>query len=481
MKKRIIRGEILHSDQTAVMDDKGNVKTFRELAEEAEELVRYMEERSLLFLLCDHQTETLQFLYEVLYMNYVPLLLPEDMDGGLLDDLVRVYRPQYIYCPKVYEAVRYGPDIKEWEAHRLIKTGMARYGIHGDVALLLSTSGTTGSPRLVKISYENLYDNAEYACRHLEIQSGHKGISPLPFYYTYGFSFCLWHWHCGASVLVTEASVLSREFSDFFRKQKANHFAATPYTYQMLQKIRFWDQRKLEYLHWAMSGGAQLSEHDQASLTAVLKEKFLIGYGQTECTCIISAAGFMQETVKPRTIGRPFDNMKVMIDQNTGELLVRSRSVCMGYAECPEHLAESDRNQGLLHTGDVAYMDTDGYIYLKGRLTRYAKILGKRVSLDDVERHLKGRFPNMEFACLEAGQSLGVFYAGAGKNQEKDMLLLLDEKMKIPGRMVRCRYLEKIPRNNAGKIMYSRLKELNDDTQDTENLSGTVQQGNTAG
>ena len=474
--RRVVREEVLRSEQYAIMDDRGNKKTYRELAEEAEELKCYMEEHSLVFLLCDHSLETLQFLYEVLYMNFVPLLLPADMDN-----LIRIYRPQYVYCHRSHEAGRYGDGVKEWKTHRLIKTAMDRYEIHADVALLLSTSGTTGSPRLVKLSYDNLYDNAEYACRHLEIESRHKGISPLPFHYTYGFSFCLWHWHCGASVLITEASVLSRDFCDFFSEQRADHFAATPYTFQMLQKIRFWDLKKQEYLHWAMSGGAQMSEHDQISLIAVLKEKFLIGYGQTEGTCIISAANFASEPIKLGTIGKPFDNMKVIVDQETGELLVRSKSVCMGYAECPEHLAEGDRNQGLLHTGDMAYIDADGYIYLKGRLSRYTKILGKRVNLDDVERYLRKRFPDLEFACVGPEQRLRVFYTGAGKNLEKEILMLLDEKMKIPGKMVCCRYLEEIPRNNAGKVMYTRLKELDYDREDTENLPGSVRPGSGEG
>lgn len=458
--RAMIRDEILQSDNTALTDDKGNQITYKELAEQAEKLKRHMEERSLLFILCDHQMETAEFIYQVMYLERVPLLLADDIDGELLEHLINIYQPQYIYCKLTHGLCGCYAHKAELGNHILLKTEKKMCDLHPDLALLLSTSGTTGSAKLVRLSYDNLYDNAEGACVHLNIRKGQKGISPLPLNHAYGFAFCLWHWHCGATVLMTGESVISKGFGEFFTKEKANHFAATPYTFYMLQKIRFWNSEKLKTLHWAMSGGAQLSEQGQNDLTNSLEGKFCIGYGQTECTCIISATDFTDGNIKWGTVGKPFRNMKITIDRKTGELIIQSKSVCMGYVERKEQLADGDVNQGILHTGDVADIDNEGYIYLRGRLKRYVKILGKRISLDDMADYLERKYKNAEFACTGTDDNIVVYHTGTDDDMEKEIRNLLDRSLKIPSRFVSCLYISEIPRNSSGKIAYAKLKEF---------------------
>lgn len=468
--KRIVRNEVVQSDNIAIADDKGNVITYKELAKEAERLSQFVEKRSLIFILCDHQFETVKLLYEILYLNRIALLLAEDIDKELLNDLITIYQPQYIYCNSTCETGRHYCHVVKFEQHMLLKTDNRRYPIHQDVALLLSTSGTTGSSKLVKLSYENLYNNAEYADLHLGVRSGHKGLSPLPVHYTYGFAFCLWHWHCGATLLITKESAVSNKFNEFYMKEKINNFAATPYTYEVLQRVRFWDPEKVKYLHFAMSGGAQLSEQVQIDMIAIMRDKFWIGYGQTECTCIISGASFKSDNLKLGTVGKAFDNMHVLTDSESNELIIKSRSVCMGYANDIAQLADGDRNRGILHTGDVVYMDDEGYIYLRGRLARYVKVLGNRVNLDDVEKYLKNKFKDADFACIGIDNQLSIFYSAAESSLDAEIALVLDRNMKIPHKFVLCRYLESIPRNAAGKIMYANLEEMSNEGKDTEYL-----------
>lgn len=470
--KTIIREEVLQSDLTAIADDKGKKFTYRELRERAQGLENFMEERSLVFILCDHQLETIGFVYQVLTANRVPLLLAPDIGQDMLDNLISIYEPGYIYCRRKHLMCRQYAGSFELEEHVLLQTGGKSFDIHPDVALLLSTSGTTGSAKLVKLSYDNLYDNSEYACRHLGIESSQKGISPLPVNYTYGFAFCLWHWHCGATLLVTDKPVISREFKDFYVRERANNFAATPYSWQMLQRVRFWDEENIPYLHFAMSGGGQMPEKDQISLVALLKEKFWIGYGQTECTCIVTAMNFDERNIKTGSIGKPFANMEVLTDKDTGELLIKSKSICMGYANCKKQLAEGDVNHGIMRTGDVADMDEDGCIYLKGRLTRYVKVLEKRVSLDDMENYLKNKYAGIEFACTGEDNSIRIFYTEGKEDLKEEITAMLDRNLKIPGRFVSCFSLKTIPRYDTGKIMYSRLKEMN--CEDERNHSGNV-------
>ena len=460
--KKIVRDEILKSDYVAIADDRGNKITFKELAEKAEEIGQYVRTRSLIFLLCDHHRETLEFIYEVLYLNIVPLLLPQDIARELLDPLLERYQPQYIYCSKSHElGGRYGCAM-EFQEHALFRTDASDCPVHPDVALLLSTSGTTGSAKLVKISYDNLYDNAKYGCIHLDIQAGQKALSPLPFHYAYGISFCAWHWHCGATVLTTEKPVISREFQEFFTRERVNNFAATPYTYQVLQKLQFWSPEKLDSLRFAISSGAQMTENEQRALISVMKEKFWIGYGQTECIGILLGTNFSEDNIKVGSVGRPFDNVKVIKDPETGEMLIKSRCVCMGYANAGEDLACGDVNQGLLHTGDVFMQDEEGYIYLKGRLKRYVKVLGKRISLDDLADYLGNKYPCAEFACTGADNHICIYHTKPEKDAEDEIRTLLDRNMNIPSKFVFCYALDRLPREGSGKIAYSKLRETDE-------------------
>lgn len=460
--RSIIKEEIMHSDLVAMKDDRGNKITYKELEIESQSLFINIEERSLVFILCDHQMETVKFIYEILQINSVPLLLDAAVDQELIESLVGHYGPQYIYCKKICHLSENYCYKLEYEQHFLLETGNKRYKIHSDVALLLSTSGTTGSPKLVKLSYDNLFNNAKYVCKLMDIDKGQKGISPLSMGYVYGLNFYIWHWYCGATLLITEEPVFSNKFCEFYEKEKANNFAGIPYTYQMLKRIKFWSPEKLKYLHRAMSAGTQMSEKDQISLVSLMKEKFWILYGQTECTGVISGMNFEYDNIKLGSVGRVLENADAVINDKTKELEVKGNCICMGYANGIEKLSEGDVNQGILHTGDMATMDEEGCIYLKGRLTRYVKILGKRVSLDDVEEYLKNKFSDMDFACIDSEDTIVVYCSDMDgeKIYCDEIISLLDCKMQIPKKFVSCVKLEKLPRNIAGKVMYAELENL---------------------
>lgn len=460
MRKRIVREEILYSDRTAITDAGGNKVTYKGLAEKAESFLSHMEERSLIYILCDKQMETVEFIYSMFYLNIVPLLLPEDIEKELVEKLIAHYRPQYIYCSKSSEiSCLYQQEI-ELENHIVMKTSACQCDIHPDIAVLLSTSGSTGSSKLVKLSYDNLCSSAEQVCSCLDIQCGQKGISPLSMSYVYGLTFCIWHWYCGAELLVTDASILSSEFREFYKREKANNFAGTPYMYQMMQRIRFWDADTLATLHRAMSGGSQMLDSVQEEMISIMQDKFWIMYGQTECTGTILGMNFDKDNIKLGSIGRALKDVEAEADKKTGELILKSRNVSMGYVNNAGQLADGDVNQGVLHTGDVVYIDDDNCIYLRGRLNRYVKILGKRVSLDDIEKFLNNMIPDAGIACAGADDSIFVFYSGKIGELDRRVPDLLDCKMKIPKKFISCFYVEEIPRNSSGKIMYAKLNEM---------------------
>lgn len=463
---RVVRDDVLFSDRIALRDDCGKQMSYLELYRESEILTCCMKARSLVFVLCDHKLETLAFLYETITQNRVPLLLGRDINREFLDKLIQLYQPSYIYCSKEHDLVKEYLVVLEKEFHALLKVNEETISVHPDVAVLISTSGTTGSPKFVKLSYANLFFAAKGAGEHFHIQSGMKGITLLPIQSVYGFSVFLWHWHCGATMLLTEHSVISRQFRELFESEAIEHFAGVSFTYQMLERVQFWNKRICKNLHWAMSGGSQMSEIQQEKMISVLGDKFWIAYGQTESTSAFAGTNFSSNAIKWKTVGKPFENATLCISEYTGELIVEGPCVCMGYALCAADLVKEDVNQGVLYTGDVAHIDEDGDIFLKGRLKRFVKILSKRISLDEVEVFLNNRYPNDTFACCGVDDRIEVYYTVQGKEMfskemfSKEIKGLLEQMMKIPAKFVHCYPISEVPRNKTGKIQYSELEGL---------------------
>lgn len=455
----IVKDEIQYSDFVAIADDSGNRISYRELAEKARHNLAATEERSLIFILCDYQIETVEFIYEIMYLNRVPLLLSSDIDTELLDALIQTYQPQYIYCQRSCEIDGSYREEGNFKEHVLLKTDNLKVEIHPDVALLLSTSGTTGSAKLVKLSYDNIRSAGEYAGLHMGIEEGQKGLCPSPLNHILGFIFCMWHWCQGATVFVTEELVISKSFQEFYRRERINNFAATPYVFRMLQKVSFWDEEKVGYLHRAVAAGEKMPEEEQAQLSMVLGDKMWIAYGQTECAGYISDINIQESCGKKTAVGKTLEHIEARADEKTNELVVKSESVCMGYATHVTELAEGDVHQGILHTGDMVRIDAEGCIYLMGRLTRYVKVLGKRINLDDIENYLGRKFPGTEFACVGEDNRISVFHTCEEGDLNQRIRILLDHNMKIPQKYVVCFYLKEMPRSDTGKILYRKLEQ----------------------
>lgn len=464
--KQAIRKEVILSNNVAIRDDKKKEITYKELYYESEQIADLIEERSLVFVLCDHHIETLAFIYEVILQNRVPLLLSGDISQEFLERYIGLFRPSYIYCSSLHK-IKEGYDcLLEMKAHVLLSTKEEKIELHSDLALLLCTSGTTGSPKLVKLSYENLYNSFKYVGSYFDISQEQVGISASPINFIFGIGVCFLHWHCGATILTTEYPIFSLEFNQFFTSERVNNFAAVPFIYQTLNRIGFWNNEKLGNLHWAMTGGAQMSETEIKNMISILGDKFWMVYGQTECVGTVLGINYKKEESKISSIGRPLEHIDISLDNKTDELVIHTKAVCMGYATCAEELKLGDVNHGIWHTGDVAYIDEDGYFYLKGRIARFIKILGNRISLDEIERYLKEKYNEIEFACIGVDDKIEIYHSGDIK-RNKEITILLSEIFKIPEKFVSCYIISEIPRTESGKIQYVKLKEYSNGAKDS--------------
>lgn len=429
--------------------------------------------KKLAFCLCSNTHPSLAGYMSMLENGIVPVMLDAGKDVELLQNLYVHYRPELIWCPSQLVSLLGGAvNFFSFGTYSLLGCSHNAESrvLHPDLALLLTTSGSTGSPKLVRLSYENLRSNAESIATYLQITSEERPITSLPMYYSYGLSVINSHLVRGATILLTDKPVIQKEFWSFAKEQKATSLAGVPYTYEMLRRLRVF-RMDLPYLKTMTQAGGKLNADlakEYIEQAAVVGKRFIVMYGQTEATARMSYLPWEHAAEKYASIGIAIPGGSFMLtdtDGNVitcpdvdGELVYKGPNVSMGYAECVEDLAKGDENQGILHTGDIARRDADGYYYITGRLKRFVKIWGNRCNLDATEQLVKSITPDC--ACAGVDDRITVFVTENG--QESRIRTYLSEKTGLNVRAFAVKVIDTIPKNPSGKVLYSELQKMLD-------------------
>ena len=273
--------------------------------------------------------------------------------------------------------------------YSLIKLSQNRiYKLHEDLGILLSTSGSTGSPKLVRLTYENIYSNALAISNYLSIDQNERPITSLPMHYSFGLSIINSHLIEGATILLTKNSLMEREFWSFLQLHKGTSLSGIPYSFEILKKNSVF-KMDLPYLKTITQAGGRLSDDLNTEFSEFCKKKkirFYIMYGQTEATARMSYLPFNNSISKIGSIGIPIPGGEFsLIDENgstieendiEGELVYKGKNVSLGYAFCIKDFSKGDENNGVLFTGDIAKRDSDGYYYIVGRKNVLLNYLG---------------------------------------------------------------------------------------------------------
>ena len=348
------------------------------------------------------------------------------------------------------------------------KQEIEKTAINPELALCLTTSGSTGSPKFVRLSLANVKANAEQIAEYLEIDENERPVTVLPSYYSYGVSIINSHLIKGATILMTEGTIAQREFWNFLKEQKATSISGVPYTYEMLKMLRFF-RMDLPYLKTMTQAGGKLNKDIAKEYIEFAKEKgkkFFVMYGQTEATARMSYLPFEHALEKYASIGIAIPRGKFsLIDVNgnpieesdvDGELVYIGPNVSLGYAECRADLAKGDENHGELHTGDVARRDSDGFYYITGRMKRFVKVWGNRCNLDATEQMVKSITTSC--ACVGVDDKITIFVTEQGL--EESIIKLLAEKTGFNPKAFEVRIIEAIPVKSSGKIDYPAMQAM---------------------
>ena len=208
-----------YQDNLALADEYGNSLTYRQMVAETDRIAKAVRERCLVFCLCRNEIGSILGYVSFVNHGIVPVLLNSHLEETLLDNLLHIYEPSYLWIPKdQYVQFQNMDIILERYGYLLLRTDFSnKYPLYDDLALLLTTSGSTGSPKFVRQSYENILDNAKSIVKYLELDETERPITTLPMNYTYGLSIINSHLLVGAAILVTEKTLMQKEFWKFFQ------------------------------------------------------------------------------------------------------------------------------------------------------------------------------------------------------------------------------------------------------------------------
>ena len=448
-------------DRIACIDDQtGRVWTYGDLLSQVEHCKRALLQgwrKRLALVLCQNSLESLVAYLSALQLRDAVILLDGTLAPQIVEKVVSKYAPDWIFAATgEWHFPLYRPTASDLNGFLFLRETPRERLIYSDLALLLSTSGSTGSPKLVRLSYESVAANAASIAEYLCLNHDERPITTLPMPYAYGLSVINSHLQMGAAILLTNRSVTQREFWNFFNEHGASSLAGVPYTYQMLLRMGLL-KKNLPSLRTLTQAGGRLDPHYIEEIHAIASQKgwrFFVMYGQTEATARISYVSPEQLASKIGSIGRAIAGGKMTVDPNSDELIYRGPNVMLGYAESEADLRKGDELRGELHTGDLGKQDEDGFFYITGRMKRFLKSFGRRLNLDEIEATLQQK-TGQAVACF--GDDDKMFVALQNTTWKTAVIEILSGMYGLHRSTYRVLCIEAIPHTVRGKIDYPAL------------------------
>lgn len=378
----------------------------------------------------------------LLSANVVCIIVDPDIQDSRFAALIAQYRP--------------AATVELGQVERLTEPNTS---IFEQVAVLLPTSGSTGAPKHVALSYQNLNSNAASIAQYLPIEPTDRALSTLPLYYSYGLSVVNSHLSKGANLIFSPYSVMNREFWSVLKTAGITSFAGVPNTYEMLHRLRF-TRQELPDLRYFTQAGGRLAPELVTTFAEFAKQndkQFFIMYGQTEATARMAYLEPHKLLAKPSSIGQAIPAGEFKLKE--GELLYRGPNVMLGYSKSHADLHQFDSIEWLA-TGDLADVDSQGDYCIVGRKSRFIKIKGIRMDLDAIERALSDK--GYRSLCTGNDQQLVIAVEASAQGQEIDLIAELKQwgqcEFKVNPAMLEVLILDELPLTANSKPDYPALQ-----------------------
>ncbi|MCZ2270218.1 MAG: AMP-binding protein [Ignavibacteriales bacterium] len=463
----------LFADNVALIDTANKqTLTYKRLDDESDFISDKIKlsHKGLTFLFTTNNLESVVLYIALLKSGSAVLLLDEKLNEEIRNSLINNYKPDFIISVSPKAPAGYSDYFDYHSLHLFEREERQSREIFPDLAVLLSTSGTTGSPKLVKLSYKNIQSNADSIAEYLNIDENERPITTLPFNYSFGLSIINSHLLKGSAIILTEKTVFFRDFWNLFNEYKCTSFAGVPYTYTMLKRIGF-EKIALPSLRYFTQAGGKLSEefirffNDYAAKS---NKKFFVMYGQTEATARITYVPYDKLSGKIGSIGISIpggklnimnDGVEVSRPKEVGEIVYKGDNVMLGYAETLSDLSKGDELNGVLFTGDLGYKDEDGFFYVTGRMKRFIKIFGLRINLDEVQKMIENHF-KISAACTGKDDLLQILVHSDDHLTEIKVKEEVMKMYQLNFKSLIVKSANQIPTNTNGKYDYNKIKEM---------------------
>jgi len=343
-------------------------------------------------------------------------------------------------------------------------------GAEDEQAVLLFTSGSEKEPKCVPLTHKNILSNIEVFGKVIDFSAEDAILANLPYFHVFGLTAALWTpLYFGMTVVTYPNPLEYGKICEIVREERPTVMVGTPsFLRGYLKKSRPGD---FESLRIAVSGADKCPETIRKEFLEKHGITLLEGYGATETSPVISVN--TPDGNKPGSVGRVLPNLQLKIEDcetgslcetgKTGKVLVKGPSVMAGYLDDPAQ-TEACLKDGWYDTGDMGYMDEDGFLWHAGRLKRFAKIGGEMVSLARVEEVLVGALPQDAASCVievpdpaKGARLVAVVTCPINEKEVLKQLATHLPNLALPREFI---HIEDLPKMGSGKVDFRRVGEM---------------------
>lgn len=422
----------------AIIDaDSGKSLSYGQLSDSVARLAEvFGVERQLVAIWAENNLECVVTYLGALAGGHAVALLDGTNDHTLRQEWKAAYLPNWV-----------------WESGHLSRLNTDQPPMDQELALLLSTSGSLGAPKMVRLSGAGIRANASDIRDALGISASSRAVLSLPLSYSYGLSILHSHLVAGASVLLTSRSLISKEYWSDFHNWNCDGLAGVPHHWRTILRLGLDSLPLHAGMSFTQAGGFLGVEEKEKILAwcQIQDSRFHVMYGQTEATARIAVATMAHLQQDITTVGRTLGSGAVSFGDDQ-ELIYQGPNVMLGYAASWGDLANGDQLNGRLHTGDLGFMK-DGLIYLTGRKSRFVKIDGQRFALDRLEDLLSATLKK-PVATLSIDDQIHLFFQGVETSDDIKSIL---RSFGLRQAYYQVHHLSELPRSQNGKVSTSQL------------------------
>ena len=457
------------NDRTALISQDNRTYSYSDILRFKEVLKKNFKKRSLTILLSDNSVESVMIYVSLVIIKMPILLLNSSIRISDLNLLIKKFRIQNVLQPIKFEFNNKLFVSKKCILEKFLLSTKKNYQnieIDKNLMLVLPSSGTMSESKLIKLSYQNYYQNTKSIVKYLKLNQNDRSITTMPSSYSYGLSVINSHLMIGGSMVVGNFSLVDKKFWDMNSFYKPTNINGVPFFYDMLCKIGLSKLFNDKIKFFTVAGGKlNLKTFKKISKYFYDKKiKFFLMYGQTEASPRIA---YHLHSKKDKDIGevptgKPipgakiylYDSKNKMIKKNNveGEIVLKGPNIFGGYASSVKDLSTMEKNK-YLFTGDLGKFDNKKILYITGRKSRIVKVFGYRINLDQLESKISDA--NNKIACIEKNEKIYIF-----TKKKIDLVKYVG----LPNNSFKIVLLNKIPKTENGKISYKDLLlQLKDD------------------